>query len=364
MKRKLLTFITLAVAVSAFAQIEIKQSGRIMVGSHQSAPPAQPRNPNFGGGGFEFPDELVMVSLDTLATLNLLGPESNNSGGYITFGDGNNVSVGEYGTSDSNILYLIGEYGLKYKNKNGVIFEIDKNAGSPFNFNCDVRANGVLLSSDARLKTDVEEIEDVTTVLKGITPISYRLSNTEVAAKTTDGSEVKTANSAPNSRLRYGFVAQEVKEVFPSLVHEDANGLMSVDYIGFIPLLVDAVKGLSAKVEEQEEIIAELTAPEMQKTRHNAGVEGPAEVKASLSQNKPNPFSVSTIIECTLPETVATAELRVYDLQGKQLMKFGIEGRGKTSINIDGSTLQPGMYIYALIADGEEIDSKRMILTD
>lgn len=54
MKRKLLTFITLAVAVSAFAQIEIKQSGRIMVGSHQSAPPAQPRNPNFGGGDVDF----------------------------------------------------------------------------------------------------------------------------------------------------------------------------------------------------------------------------------------------------------------------------------------------------------------------
>ena len=34
------------------------------------------------------------------------------------------------------------------------------------------------------------------------------------------------------------------------------------------------------------------------------------------------------------------------------------------SLEFDGCELQPGMYIYALILDGVEIDSKRMILTD
>ena len=51
-------------------------------------------------------------------------------------------------------------------------------------------------------------------------------------------------------------------------------------------------------------------------------------------------------------------------LQGKQVMKLAVEGRGSTSVTVDGSTLAAGMYIYALIADGREIDSKRMILTD
>ena len=53
-----------------------------------------------------------------------------------------------------------------------------------------------------------------------------------------------------NSKTRYGFSAQEVKEVFPDLVTEDDNGYLSVDYIGLIPVLVEALK------EQQTEIVA------------------------------------------------------------------------------------------------------------
>ena len=31
---------------------------------------------------------------------------------------------------------------------------------------------------------------------------------------------------------------------------------------------------------------------------------------------------------------------------------------------INGSELQPGLYIYTLVADGKEVDTKRMILTE
>jgi glycogen debranching enzyme len=33
-------------------------------------------------------------------------------------------------------------------------------------------------------------------------------------------------------------------------------------------------------------------------------------------------------------------------------------------LQIEGSSLRPGMYIYTLICDNKEIDSKRMILTN
>ena len=32
-------------------------------------------------------------------------------------------------------------------------------------------------------------------------------------------------------------------------------------------------------------------------------------------------------------------------------------------LQLRGSTLQPGMYLYSLIADGQEVDTKRMLLT-
>lgn len=46
------------------------------------------------------------------------------------------------------------------------------------------------------------------------------------------------------------------------------------------------------------------------------------------------------------------------------MKRIDISERGSISCALDASALQPGMYIYALIADGTEIDSKRMILTD
>ncbi|MGB5976330.1 MAG: hypothetical protein WBG62_02900 [Cyclobacteriaceae bacterium] len=40
-----------------------------------------------------------------------------------------------------------------------------------------------------------------------------------------------------------------------------------------------------------------------------------------------------------------------------------LEERGQVSARIDGGELGAGMYIYALVADGEAVESKRMILT-
>lgn len=66
------------------------------------------------------------------------------------------------------------------------------------------------------------------------------------------------AVSAGDRHLQYGFIAQEVKEVYPDLVYEDPDGLLSIDYTGFIPILVDAMKDLKAKVEEQGLVIDSL----------------------------------------------------------------------------------------------------------
>ena len=163
---------------------------------------------------------------------------------------------------------------------------------------------------------------------------------------------------AADGHSRYGFLAQEVKKIFPELVTEDENGYLSVDYIGFIPLLVDAYNELMVKVEEQEAVIAELT---QQKKRVNPAAPGG---EATLAQNRPNPFSATTVIECYLPSTVADASVYVYALQGKQLVRLPVSDRGNTSVTVEARRLGAGMYVYALIADGREIDSKRMIITE
>ncbi|HOV83733.1 MAG TPA: hypothetical protein PLE52_02795 [Paludibacteraceae bacterium] len=57
------------------------------------------------------------------------------------------------------------------------------------------------------------------------------------------------------------------------------------------------------------------------------------------------------------------------DLKRKKLIKefalksYSIKEKEKSNITIQGSELNAGMYLYALIADGKVIDTKRMILT-
>ena len=47
----------------------------------------------------------------------------------------------------------------------------------------------------------------------------------------------------------------------------------------------------------------------------------------------------------------------------KQINEMNISERGKVSLTIEGYSLEAGIYLYSLIADGQVIDTKRMILT-
>jgi hypothetical protein len=49
-----------------------------------------------------------------------------------------------------------------------------------------------------------------------------------------------------------------------------------------------------------------------------------------------------------------------YNMQVEQIT---INKRRNTSVTIEGHTLKAGMYLYTLIADGKEVDTKKMILT-
>lgn len=51
-------------------------------------------------------------------------------------------------------------------------------------------------------------------------------------------------------RKHYGFLAQDVKKVYPELVYEDNEGYLAVDYQGFIPILYETVKEQQALIDE------------------------------------------------------------------------------------------------------------------
>ncbi len=56
--------------------------------------------------------------------------------------------------------------------------------------------------------------------------------------------------------------------------------------------------------------------------------------------------------------------LYIYDMQGTQIKSFNLSVTGYSDITLRNTGLQPGIYMYSLIVDGQEIDTKRMILTE
>jgi hypothetical protein len=50
-------------------------------------------------------------------------------------------------------------------------------------------------------------------------------------------------------------------------------------------------------------------------------------------------------------------------MNGTQLQQNNVNGKGKQIITISGNSLDPGMYLYALVVDSRVVDTKRMILT-
>ena len=157
----------------------------------------------------------------------------------------------------------------------------------------------------------------------------------------------------------YGLVAQELQEIYPDLVVESQDGFLAINYLEIIPLLIRSVQELKAELDASKS----GDAPIQKAQARNTDVTNIDAVVTTLYQNTPNPFTESTLIQCDVAETVVNADLYIYDMNGKQIDTYPITERGATSITIEGRSLEAGMYLYALIADGQVIDTKRMILT-
>ena len=85
--------------------------------------------------------------------------------------------------------------------------------------------------------------------------------------------------------------------------------------------------------------------------------------KNSLYQNSPNPFTENTQIRYFIADEAKNAMLCIFDMQGTLLKSYQALNKGNGEITINGGDFNAGMYMYSLIIDGVEIDTKRMILT-
>ena len=180
-----------------------------------------------------------------------------------------------------------------------------------------------------------------------------------IAARSLQLSKEKSLIAAEK---HYGLIAQELQQLYPNLVKESQDGYLTINYIELIPLLISSIQELKAEldaVKDGKDFI--MRASPMRGATTDATCLDA--VVTALYQNEPNPFTERTVIRVDVAEGVATADLYIYNMNGEQISEYSISERGATCVTIDGGSLSAGMYLYALIADGQVIDTKRMILT-
>jgi hypothetical protein len=163
-----------------------------------------------------------------------------------------------------------------------------------------------------------------------------------------------------------GLIAQEVETIFPEVVSfSEVGKIKMINYDMLIPVLIKAIQEQQSTIENLQAEIKNLTSGkgDIKGANISVDVEEVMSGISTLEQNAPNPFSQTTVIKYYLPEA-SRATLFIYNMNGLQIKSIQITQMGNGSVTINGSELRPGLYLYTLIADGKEVDTKRMILTD
>jgi hypothetical protein len=100
--------------------------------------------------------------------------------------------------------------------------------------NNDLYVNGSIYNtSDAKLKENIVSLhEDRKSRLLELKPVEYsfKVDNTH--------------------KPHYGFIAQDVEKLFPTLVETNANGHKTVNYFEFIPILISKVQDMQKEIDE------------------------------------------------------------------------------------------------------------------
>ncbi len=152
-----------------------------------------------------------------------IGPYSGSGHGYLT------INKPENDVNDNIARFRDNGATTVKINEHENAYQLDVNG--------DMQADAYYLSSDANFKTDIRDITHAMDILSQINPRAYQFKP-----------ELQRSRNLPSEK-QYGLLAQEVEQVLPELVKKQADlseegeeqgEIYSVNYLGFVPILIAA----------------------------------------------------------------------------------------------------------------------------
>lgn len=383
-KNSFIAFLLLFPFLASNAQLEVTNNGRVYAGRDYplndavltiGLPTGSSTYSNYSFGTLSFPDSSTpnsntpyyyvgLLGRSTLwanfCNIGLQGIASNNTssrnfGVLGGLGDTTSYGVGIFGTLNNHT-------GFSVTGRFAGYFDGDTYVDGT------LTAANVVTPSDIRLKENIVSLSDeapdgaTLSSLMDVDVIHFnRTKRTVVLEEDIMEGKEKPREIVLNEgdTLRhYGFVAQQLQEIFPDVVRQGQDGYLGVNYIEMIPLLLRSIQELKQEVNEMKN---KTNASEPVYTSASFNIADEKET-AVLFQNTPNPFSSQTDIRFTLPDNTKNAYICIFDMQGKMLKQMAVNHTMR-SLTINGYDLPAGLYLYSLIVNGQEVDTKRMILS-
>lgn len=303
--------------------------------------------------------------------------------GVLGVAEGGNVNIGISGEANGGTINYAGYF-------NGDVF-VNGGANS---------GTGYLVASDQQFKNDINDLTGALTIIEQLEPKTYYLDTLN-----------SYGISFPHQK-QYGLIAQEVEQILPELVGENTKPVTydslgnintqevtykNLNYTAFIPVLIKGMQEQQNQLETAENyadslenVVADLNSrlthlenclsgilPVLCQLNNSAITRTQEDVQRELenvitiqlsdqnhivlNQNVPNPFAEQTVISYSIPASVEKAQIHFYDGKGVLIKTVDIKERGNGRINVYASDLSTGVYLYSLVADGQVVDTKRMV---
>jgi len=222
--------------------------------------------------------------------------------------------------------------------------------------------------SDARQKENITNISGALETVLSLRGVRYDIKREFAYDESKISDEEYITIREKERKNKIGFLAQEVYSVVPEVVvYDDSSDVYGLNYSEIIPILVEAIKEQQAEISSLQFQVNALLSPSPEfkgasavSESINSLVDGTSE----LFQNAPNPFTEETTIRYNLTEEMISAYIYIYDMTGKQLMSLNLGQGSSGEIIISGGILDAGLYLYSLVANGQLIGTKQMLLTD
>jgi len=183
----------------------------------------------------------VSTSINALTTATATVTSTSTFTGLITANGGVSTTTV---TASGNISGVAGTFSGNVAGVNGTFSGNVSGVGGTFTgnisavdgtFSGDVQADDFNTTSDKRLKTDINNLENALDKVKALQGVSFKMNNED----------------------KIGLIAQDTQEVIPEVVKQNEEGYLSVSYGNIVGLLIEAIKEQQVKIESLEKKLGE-----------------------------------------------------------------------------------------------------------